>query len=69
MATLDIKRRVEAARKASDAHGLDAAGHLFRGDYSSAATSCHRAHQQRLIADALEAEVYYAEQEESGHGS
>lgn len=34
-----------------------AAIHLEEGDYSAAATSCHRAHQQRLIAAALREEA------------
>lgn len=65
MAGIDIERRVQERREQAREHGAQAATHLFRGDYSSAATECHRAHQQTLIADALAIEVYEAQREQN----
>jgi hypothetical protein len=54
----------QALRDAADKREQDVAAfarraliHLEEGDYSAAAASCHRAHQQKLIVAALRDEA------------
>jgi hypothetical protein len=48
-----LRVSAEAADRAAEQHAATAALWLERGDYSAAATACHRAHQFRLQAVAL----------------
>lgn len=53
----DVKKRITDLRREAKAHAAMAAGFIVDGQYSGAATECHRAHQKELIADALQ--VYF----------
>jgi hypothetical protein len=40
-------------RRQVEKHVVDAYHSLENGDFSAAATACHRAHQSRLVADVV----------------
>jgi hypothetical protein len=44
---------LESAENDARMYATDAGRHLDRGDYSAAATACHRAHQCIRVAEAL----------------
>jgi hypothetical protein len=49
-----IKAQAAVAQRLTHEYEGQVWSHLAAENYSAAATACHRAHQQKLIADALE---------------
>lgn len=50
-----VVKRIEELRRQTKQHAAVAAGFIVDGDYSAAASECHRAYQKTLMADTLAA--------------
>lgn len=52
------QKRLNEATKAMRLHDRRAQGFLSAGEFSEAAAECHRAHQQHLVTEALQKELW-----------